>query len=304
GITLEAIVRTVFGIADPAEVGCWSDVVGGFVKTASASMLAMFLPFLRHDFGGVGPWARFQRVRRTYDAMVDAEAARRRALPESGPPAEDIMSLLLASRFEDGAAMSDSELRDQLVSILVAGNETTATVLTWALYWLGRHPAVVQHVRDEIGPLGDAFDPMALARLPYLEAVCHETLRLNPILPDVPRWLREPMALRGYDLPAGISVAAATVLVHYDPDVYPEPEAFRPERFLARPPTPFTFLAFGGGNRRCLGAAFALYELKVVIATLVMAYDFHPGPDVPVRLVRRNMTIGPAGGVPMRLTAR
>lgn len=299
-ITREVMVRAVFGITDPVEIARWSSVVETFVEVASAGMLVMFVPALRHEFGGMGPWARFKQIRKQYDDMVDAEVAARR----DAPGGEDIMSLLLAARFEDGQPMSPGELRDQLVSILVAGYETTAQVFTWALHWLGRHPEVVDRLREEITALGDDPDPHAIAQLPYLEAVCHETLRLYPILPDVPRWLRKPMTLRGYDLPAGVAVAAATVLVHYDPAIYPEPDTFRPERFIERPPSPFTFLAFGGGSRRCLGAAFAMYELKIVLATLVMAYDLEPVSLEPVRLVRRNMTIGPAGGVPMRLLKR
>jgi cytochrome P450 len=190
------------------------------------------------------------------------------------------------------------------MTLLFAGHETTGIALAWACYWLHRHPAVLERLRAEIDALGDAPEPDAIAKLPYLDAVCNETLRLHPIAPDVPRMLARPLELAGYTLGPPCGVDAATTLVHRREDLYPEPHAFRPERFLERRFSPFEFTPFGGGHRRCIGAAFATYELKIVLATFLRHAHLELAEPGEVLPARRNVVLGPATGVRMRLRER
>jgi cytochrome P450 len=189
--------------------------------------------------------------------------------------------------------MTDTEVKDELRTLLVAGHETTATGLAWALYHLHRAPEALRRLEEELAPLGPEPEPEALARLPWLAAVCDEALRLHPVVHLVARRLRGPFTLRGYALPPGMGVMVSIVSIHADPAVYPEPERFRPERFLERRFSPFEYLPFGGGARRCIGAAFALYEMKVVLGTLLAAHCFALASERPVRPVRRNVTMAP-----------
>jgi cytochrome P450 len=214
---------------------------------------------------------------------------------------EDILSLLLAVRDEDGDALSEQEILEQLLSFIVAGHETTATSLAWATYLVHRNPPVRDRLRADLRALGDAPSPEAVARLPYLEAVCQETLRLYPPVPMVPRKLTRDFELKGFTIPAGMSMAAGVYMAHLRPETFPDPLEFRPERFLGRSYTPFEYMPFGGGSRRCLGAAFAMYEMKVVLAELLSHPDLQLEEPKPVRNVFRIATYGPETGVRMKL---
>ena len=207
---------------------------------------------------------------------------------------EDVLSMLIQARHEDGAPMSDQELRDELMTLLVAGHETTATALAWALERLVRHPEQLERLRAAADSDGDDD--------PYLDAVVHETLRRKPVIPLVARRLTEPMELGGRLLPAGVSVAPCIYLVHHNADVYPDPYAFRPERFLENPPGTYTWIPFGGGIRRCLGGSFALLEMKTVLREVVRAVDLAPAEPRSERLRRRAITWSPAQGA--RVVAR
>jgi cytochrome P450 len=285
-ISLDVILRTVFGVDEgPAfEEGrrVLRDMIAGF------SPLVAFTNKLQR--GWFPPWRRFLAARAAFAALVDEQIRGRRASNESGA---DILGLLLDARYDDGSAMTDDQIRDQLLTILIAGHETTAIALAWALYWLVRHPAVVARLREE---LEGKSDPTKVA---YLQAVCDETMRLHPIVPDVVRKLNRPMTLGGFDVPSGHDIGVAICAIHADPNVYPEPQTFDPERFLSKRPSPFEFLPFGGGHRRCLGAAFSDYEMKIVLAAIVSRFELEPdGEDRPTR---RNVTMGPAKGVPLRV---
>jgi cytochrome P450 len=182
--------------------------------------------------------------------------------------------------------MSDRELRDELMTLLVAGHETTATALAWALEALARHPAALARLRDEIRAGGDA----------YLDAVLKETLRLRPVVALVLRRLTEPTEIGGRLLPAGTNVAPCIYLLQRRPDVYPEPRAFRPERFLERPAGTYTWIPFGGGVRRCLGASFAQFEMKVVLREVISRFELRAGTSRPERRVRRAIVFAPSRG--------
>lgn len=294
-ISLEVITRAVFGVQEPERVRRYLDVMESYRESYTPSLA--LIKGLRRSFGGLGPWARFQRNTVRFDAMLNEELASRRA---SGEERADILSLLLSARDEAGQPMTDVEVKDELRTMLFAGHETTATGLAWALYFLHRTPEALQRLREELAPLGPEPEPEALARLPWLSAVCDESLRVHPVVHLVTRRLRRPFTLRGYELPEGMGLMVAITRIHADPELYPEPERFRPERFLERKYSPFEYLPFGGGARRCLGAAFALYEMKVVLGTLLAAHRFESASDVPVRPKRRNVTMGPERDVELR----
>jgi cytochrome P450 len=293
-ISLEVIIEAVFGIRDPERVALYRDVIGGYLEAYTPWL--MVIPPLRRSFGGLGAWARFERYRARFQALVAEEIARRRR--EGSVGHEDILSLLLSARDDEGRPMSDEEIDDELRTMLVAGHETTAIAMAWALDWIHRSARIRERLMDEIRALGPSPSPDALAKLPYLSAVCDETLRIHPVVAMVSRRLLKPFTLRGIELPAGIGVMPAIAKVHHDPAIYPEPEVFRPERFLERKFTPFEYIPFGGGARRCVGAAFALYEMKVVLGSLLAEHRFAV-QGAPPRPLRRNVTIGPEGGAPL-----
>ncbi|EYF02909.1 cytochrome P450 [Chondromyces apiculatus] len=296
-ISLEVIIQAVFGVKEPERVAAFQDVIARYFEAYTIPL--MFVPVLRRSFRGIAPWDRFQGVAATFNRMLDEEIAARRAAAAPGTH-EDILSLLLSARDEEGQPMTADEIKDELRTMLIAGHETTAISMAWALYHVHRLPEVKERLFDELAALGPDPSPEALARLPYLGAVCDETLRLNPVVILVPRRLSVPMTLRGHALPAGIGVMAAIVLAHRDPGLFPEPERFLPERFLERKFSPFEYLPFGGGSRRCLGAAFALYEMKIALGSLLAAHRFSLAEEGPVRAVRRNVTFGPKTGVRLR----
>ncbi|PCC70145.1 Cytochrome P450 [Nannocystis exedens] len=292
-ISLEVIIRAVFGVVEPARVEDVRKAILEYVEATVPSLV--FFPFLQREFFGLGPWARFQRARQRIGFLIAAELGARRSRPEE--LGDDILSRMLAARHDDGSGMSDAEIHDELLTLLFAGHETTGIALAWSIYWLHRHRDRLEKLLAELDAAGERPEPEVLARLPYLEAVVHETLRLHPIAPDAPRMLARPLELAGYTLPAGVGVAVATGLLHVRPDLYPEPHAFRPERFLDRKYGPFEYTPFGGGHRRCLGAAFATYEMKLVLATLLRNYRLALSEPREVKPGRRNVVLGPATGV-------
>jgi cytochrome P450 len=296
-ISLDVILQTVFGVQEPARVKTFGTAITTMV--AAAHPLFMFMPFLQRAPLGLGPWAKFRRTYEALDELLREQLERTRARGEG----DDVLSMLLQARDEAGGGLDDEEIRDELRTLLFAGHETTAIALCWAVDAIGRHPAVAERLAAELATLPPEADPEAIAKLPYLEAVCNESLRLYPIVTEVLRGLHEPMELGGYSLAPPTVVSASILGVHRNPELYPEPEAFRPERFLERKFGPHEFLPFGGGHRRCIGAAFAGFELRVVLGTLLREFDVAlQSPTVP-RPVRRNVTLAPEGGVPVIITA-
>jgi cytochrome P450 family 110 len=214
----------------------------------------------------------------------------------------DILTLLMSARDEAGEALSDIELRDELMTLLIAGHETTATALAWALYWIHRLPLVRQRLLHELGSLDGDFDPTAVFQLPYLNAVCSETLRIYPVaLLTFPRVARSRVELTGLFLEPGTVVTGCIYLAHRRKDVYPDPEEFKPDRFLERHYSPFEFLPFGGGIRRCIGMAFAQFEMKLVLSSILARFDLARADARPVRQTRRGLVSGPS---PFRMIIR
>jgi cytochrome P450 len=284
-ITLEVIMRTVFGVQEDTRRTRLREALGDALEWGSdPRRLAMLAALGPQRVAGT---RMFRRVRDPADALIYEEIRRRREAHDLGER-DDMLSLLLEARHEDGSPMSDDELRDELMTLLVAGHDTTASSLAWAVERLVRHPDKLERLREEMAADDDADD--------YLDAVCKETLRLRPILALVLRRLTEPMEIGGRVLPAGVNVAPCIYLVHRRADVYPEPLAFRPERFLDQPAGTYTWIPFGGGVRRCLGASFALFEMKVVLRELVGRLELRASDPRPERITRRAITLVPERG--------
>jgi cytochrome P450 len=250
-VTLEVIIRAVFGVTDPERIEEFKRLLPGL------SAVNPLLLLVQRDFGPRSPWGRFLARRDRVDALLYREIEQRR----NGPEGDDILSMLLAVRDEDGKPLTDRELRDELITLLLAGHETTATSIGWAFERLLRTPRALARLTEEV-KAGEGDD--------YLEAVIKETLRVRPVVTEVFRAPAEPTELGGYLVEPGTQLAASIFLVQSDPELYPpDPQEFRPERFLDGAPEPYTWVPFGGGVRRCLGAAFAQLEMKVVIAAIL-----------------------------------
>jgi cytochrome P450 len=280
-ITLEVILRTVFGVNSPVRL---REAGAAIEQFAGRSQAVLLIPFLRHDFGRLSPWSRFLRARATLDAFVYEEIALRRDDPDADGR-DDVLSLLLGAKHDDGSPMSDTELRDELITVIGAGHETTATALAWAVERLLRAPRVLARLRESIAAGEDE----------YLDATIKETLRTRPVIADVARKLTAPLEIGGYTIPEGWFVLAGIAAMHYREDLYPEPEEFRPERFLGEgAPDTYAWIPFGGGVRRCVGAAFAQYEMKIVLREILERTELRAATPEPERPTVRNVTLAPA----------
>lgn len=298
-ISLQVILRTVFGLKEGERYQQIKQVLVEMLDSFNIPISVIFLFFksLQRDLGAWTPWGRFIRHRQQLDELLYQEIRERRQQPEAN--GEDILSLLMSACDENGQPMTDVELRDELMTMLFAGHETTAIALSWALYWIHYVPEVRDKLLQELNSIDVAnADPTAITQLPYLNAVCSETLRITPVaLFTFPRVLKQPMKFMGYNLPKGMMISPCVHLTHHRPDIYPEPQRFKPERFLERQFSPYEFIPFGGGNRRCLGMAFALFEMKLVLATIISQYSLKLLDKVPLKPVRRGIVFAPSGGV-------
>ncbi|CAN5481016.1 cytochrome P450 [soil metagenome] len=289
-ITLDVIMNAVFGVAEDRRAGLRQALLDILAATRSPMMAGITFPLVRE-------LPRFRALRRQVDAadeLLGAEIAAHRSDPGLDSH-EDILSMLISARGEDGEGMDDREIRDQLMTLLMAGHETTATALAWAFDLLFRRPDAMERLRDEVE---------AGAGTEYMDAVIEEALRLRPVVPFTGRELRRPAELGGYELPEGTTVFAAIYLAHTDPDVFPDPYAFRPERFLDAKPDTFSWIPFGGGTRRCIGAAFAQLEMRFVLTTILREAALEPATAAPQAIVRRNVTLSPREGTPAVLRGR
>ncbi|MEK6325963.1 MAG: cytochrome P450 [Actinomycetota bacterium] len=289
-ITLEVILRAVFGVEDDERrQDLRENLVGILATTRSPRAIGMTVDRLRR----LPAYRRVAQMLADTDEILLAEIADRRADPEL-ERREDILSLLVAARFEDGSAMSDAELRDQLMTLLMAGHETTATALAWAFDLLFHAPQKLDRLREEVAEGGHE----------YLDAVIEEALRVRPVVPFVGRKLHVAAELGGCALPEGTVVMPAIYLTHTREDVYADPYAFEPERFLNGGPETYSWIPFGGGTRRCIGAAFAQLEMRVVLGTVLSNAELRPATDRPEPIVRRNVTLSPRNGTPAILVSR
>jgi cytochrome P450 len=281
-ITLEVVMRAVFGVDDAERLDRLRDALRPLldIGTNQLAMVSIAFPVMRRTLGK-RVWDNFMRLRAHADELIYDEIRRRREDP-STPDRDDVLSILLQARDEVGAPMTDAELRDELMTLLLAGHETTATSISWAFDLLLHNPDKLARLREDI----------AAGRDEYLDAVIKETLRIRPVVPGVVRKLTEPLELRGYEIPAGTRVAPNIYLTHTNPAIYPEPREFRPERFLENGADTYSWIPFGGGIRRCLGASFATYEMKVVIPAILQRVEAEAaGPSEQIR--RRAITFAP-----------
>jgi cytochrome P450 len=284
-ITLEVILRAVFGVRDGERMDLLRERIPRLAETTS---IMNWLPFMDRDLGGLSPAARFRKALAAVDQLIYAEIAERR----DAEPGEDVLSLLLSARHEDGSPMSDVELRDELMTLLTAGHETTATGLSWAFERLLRTPRVMERLLDSL----DDDE--------YLDAVVKETLRVRPVIVDVARKLTRDTEVGGYTLPAGTLVLPAIAAVQARPDLYPEPDEFRPERFIDGQPESYAWIPFGGGVRRCIGASFAQVEMRVVLREILRRVRLRAPSQRPERPTVQHVTVVPARGARAIVTER
>lgn len=293
-ITLEVILRAVFGVVDPDRRRRLRQLLPQVLdQNSSIGMQLRVLFFNRRKRGG-DPLEGMRRLMSEIDEQLLAEIGERRREP-SLEQRQDILSLLISARFEDGSQMSDQELRDQLMTLLLAGHETTATALAWTFDLLLRHPASLRRLTDEVD--GGETDE-------YMRATVNEALRLRPVVPLAGRRLTVEMEADGLTLPPGTDVTPAIWLTHTRADLYPEPYEFRPERFLDEPPSTYGWIPFGGGVRRCIGAAFAEFEMRIVLETVLQRLTLQPMSGRAERIARRNVTFSPRHGTRVRIEPR
>jgi hypothetical protein len=294
-LTLEIILRVVFGLEQGAQLEELRETLTELLGFAESPL--SLLPFAQRVFNGHGRWARFPVLHDLVDRQLFALIEQRRGElgEDGGDGGADVLGMLLSARHEDGSPMSAQELRDELMTALVAGHETTASQLAWAFERLAREPAARRRLTEELDEgAGDE----------YLTASIKEILRLKPVLAEAePRVVKRPIEIGGIEYPPGVALVASAYLVHRDPDIYPQPDVFRPERFLesdeqgssGRTSSQYTWIPFGGGRTRCLGASFALLEMKVVLSAVLRACEIAPADPAPERTRRRSITLSPAG---------
>lgn len=302
-ITLRVIIRTIFGFEGPRleqmvkntkrllELGAWAPLL---------------IPAMQFELGGYSPYGRFRKAVDASNDLLYREIDDKRASGVRGP---DILSLLLDARDDAGEPMSREELRDELVTLLVAGHETTATGLTWAMKHLldpsgGGGPLLLDELRAELEALGPDPRPEAIHTAPLLDGIVREALRLVPVIPIVGRVLTKDRTVGGMDMKKDDLVVCSIYLAHRRPEAFPHPERFDPRRFLGKKLSAHEFFPFGGGIRRCIGMAFALYEMKMVLARLVSRCSFALASDQPIKMVRRSITITPSDGLRVVLERR
>lgn len=276
-VTLEVILRVVIGTREPERLAALRAALQRLLEINLT--LLFFVSMLEREPRWLPWWRRFLALRARTHELLEVEIRRRRAAPTS----EDILSLLVRRTEQDGDRLSDSELRDELLTLLLAGHETTATALAWAIERLVRHPQELERLRDE----GE----------PRMDAVIKETLRVRPVVNEVGRDLTRPVEIGGYQLPTGTRVMCSLGAVHHDPRNHPDPAAFRPQRFLdGAQPSPYVWIPFGGGVRRCLGASFAMLEMSVALQAIVERFDLSPAASDPERPQLRAVTFVPSRG--------
>jgi cytochrome P450 family 110 len=304
-ITLRVIMQAVFGLYRGDRAEKLEHLLSKLLDLSSSplSVSLLYFPILQQEWGGIGPWAIQMRCQREVDALLYSEIQERRTNPESSRT--DILSLLMTAQDEAGESMTDVELRDELMTLLVAGHETTATALAWALYWIHKLPTVKDRLVTEIDRLGADPDVNTIMKSPYLDAVCNEVLRIYPVaMLTLPRINTKSVDLAGQNLPPGTAVLGSIYLTHHREDLYPQPKEFQPERFLNRQFSPFEFLPFGGGVRRCIGSAFALLEMKLTLTQILSSWDLALIDPRDICAKRRGLVTVPESSIQMVIKSR
>ena len=294
-ITFEVIMRTVFGLDTRPEAARLKQTLRRFFAVSTGRLGPLLaIPAFRLDLGPWSPWGKQVRINRELEPLLFSEFSRRRDDPGTG--GDDILSMLLAARDENGAPLSDSVLRDEMMTLILAGHETTAASLAWTINRMLTNPEVMRQARSEALAAPLDADP---GQLKYLDAVINETMRLDTVVPNVGRELQTPMTIAGRELPSGVVLAPCIYLAHRRPDLWPEPEKFNPSRFIESRPAPYAFFPFGGGTRRCIGATFATYQMKIVLTELLRRVELAPSPGYVAKPIRAGIALAPSKGLPV-----
>jgi len=296
-VSIDVILRAVFGLRGAAD--------GADLKRELVSFLndRRFNLGLLAQLGDSKPHEGLETFRQQFESigrLTKALVTQRRSEPRAAEG--DMLSMLLEARDEEGRGRTDEELRDELLTLVATGYETTATALSWGVYWIAQKPAVRERLRAEIAGLGPGADSKAYGQLEYLDATCKEILRIYPIVPSVFRQVVRPFTVAGYDFEPGTVLSPSIYLTHHRSDLYEDPDAFDPGRFLRRTYSPYEYLPFGGGARRCVGMSLAVHEMKIILATLLERFELDVAPGQNVVPVRRSVTMGPSGGPRMIVT--
>jgi cytochrome P450 len=295
-ITFDVIMRAVFGLDDSPDAARLKDALRRFFDVSTGRFGSLLqLPAMRLDLGAWSPWGRLMRINRELEALLFAEFACRREETRSGR--EDILSMLLRACDENGVPLSDRVLRDEMMTIILAGHETTAAALAWTINRLVTNPEVMATAKSEVLE-GDATS------LKYLDALINETMRLDPVVPNIGRELQVPMKIAGRELAKGVVLAPCIYLTHRRAELWPDPAKFDPMRFLDTRPNPYAFFPFGGGTRRCIGAAFATFQMKVVLSELLRSVELAAAPGYVAKPVRSSIALAPSEGMPIRVMRR
>lgn len=293
-ITMEVAIAILFGVSEGERYQQIKHQMSSLLNIFASSVFGvpLFFRFLQQDLGLWSPWKNLLYLRQKIEELLYKEIAERRA--RANLEGKDMLSLLLSARDEGGRTLSDREILEQLLSLLFAGNDSTAAIIAWSWYLVHRHPEVKTKLIEEIDSLGTSPDPVDIARLPYLSAVCNETLRLYPVtIFTIPLRVNNATAIADYKLEPGTLVAIGIYQIHYREDIYPEPQKFNPERFIERKFSPYEFLPFGGGMRSCMGGELANYQTKLTLATILSHYELALKDNKPVKPQRRNTILAP-----------
>jgi cytochrome P450 family 110 len=296
-ITLEVILRTVFGIEEGPKLTELAQLLTRGLEIVKFP--AFLFEIFQKDLGPLSPWGRFRRIGDRVSEILLGEIRRGREKGTRGRT--DVLAMMLDARDEAGHELTELEIHDELITLLLAGHETTATSIAWALRHLLPDHGLWRRLEEEVATAGG--DPARIAKLEFLDGCVKEALRLQPVIPLVGRILQQPMRIAGYELPADVAVAPAIYLVHMRESLYPSPKSFWPDRYVTFKPSPSEWIPFGGGLRRCLGAAFAVYEMKMVLATVAQRVNLALASP-RIRVVRRGITLTPSEGMPVRVTAK
>ena len=302
-ITLRVILNVVLGVDSGEKYERLRVLLTQLLETFNNpfSSLLIFFPSLQKDWGKFSPWGRFVRLKSEIRQLIYSEIQERRDLLASGKlDSRDIFSLLISAKDENGESLTNEELHDQLITLLFAGHETTASALGWLFYWTHYLPEVKEKLLLELASLGENPDHIAINNLPYLDAVISETLRIYPIASAAfGRIITKPISLMGHTIEPRTWILASIYSLHHREDLYPDPKQFKPERFLERIYSPYEYMPFGGGNRRCLGSALALLEMKLVTATILQSFELELVSKSPMLPVRRGITMAPPASFKM-----
>jgi len=304
-ITLRVGIEVVMGLREGERYDKIKHLFASTIKHSQSPFykFVINLPFGQRDLGRWSPWGYRLHLRQELLQLLDSEVKERRV--QADPSRRDILSDLIFASDETGEPLSDEEVRDLLLSPIFAAQDASATAIAWSLYWIHRLPDVRSRLVEELDSLGESPDPMSIVALPYLNAVCNEALRIYPTqLFTFPRLVESPIEVMGYELSPGTVLIGSIYLTHQREDLYPEPKQFKPERFLEKQFSPYEFMPFGGGARSCIGGTFALFEMKLVLATILSRYELALADKRPEKPKFGGLICYPASGVKMHMHGR